>query len=93
MVSLVPDESPLEAALARELAQRLLVRREASGFTQEQVAERAHLSRNHYQLLESGLSDRKKKTPSNPRLSTLVDLASALECSVVDLVDGLTPVG
>ncbi|WP_093180273.1 helix-turn-helix domain-containing protein [Sanguibacter gelidistatuariae] len=64
-------------------------RRDAVGLTQEKAAERAGLSRNHYQLLESGLSDRAKKTPANPTLSTLIDLAHALGCKVGDLVDGL----
>ena len=88
-MSLVSAYSPVEEHLAQELRQRLLVLRERAGLTQEQVAERAHLSRNHYQLLEAGLSDRAKRTPANPRLTTLADLAAALECSLADLVDGL----
>lgn len=83
------EHSPVEIELARVLATRLLQRREAAGLTQEKAAERAGISRNHYQLLESGLSDRAKGTPANPRLTTLVDLAKALRCSVSDLVDGL----
>ena len=75
--------------LALALARRLRDQREAVGLTQEKAAERAGLSRNHYQLLESGLSDRAKKAPANPRLSTLLDLAHALDCKVSDLVDGL----
>ncbi|MGP7959526.1 helix-turn-helix domain-containing protein [Sanguibacter sp. A247] len=35
------------------------------------------------------LSDRAKKAPANPRLSTLLDLAQALDCRVTDLVEGL----
>lgn len=79
----------LEWALARSLASRLEHFRKRAGITQEKAAERAGLSRNHYQLLESGLSDRAKGTPANPRLTTLADLAGALECSISDLVDAL----
>ena len=44
------------------------------------------LSRNHYQLLERGLSDRAHGTPSDPRLSTLIALSIALETSVAELL-------
>lgn len=87
----VSGESPLEAQLALALARRLRDQRDVVGLTQEKAAELAGLSRNHYQLLESGLSDRAKKTPANPRLSTLIELSQALHCSVGDLVDGLLP--
>lgn len=86
----VPTESPLEAQLALALANRLRDLRTAAGLTQEKAAERAGLSRNHYQLLESGLSDRAKRTPANPRLSTILDLAKALNCDVADLVTNLS---
>lgn len=85
----VTRESPIETQLALALARRLRDQREAVGLTQEKAAERAGLSRNHYQLLESGLSDRAKKAPANPPLTTLVDLAHALDCRISDLVDGL----
>ncbi|WP_228760025.1 helix-turn-helix transcriptional regulator [Pseudactinotalea sp. HY158] len=85
----MPSESPVEAQLALMLALRLRHQREAVGLTQETAAERARISRNHYQLLESGYSDRAKGTPANPRLSTLFDLAHALDCTVVDLISGL----
>ncbi|WP_206074445.1 helix-turn-helix domain-containing protein [Antribacter gilvus] len=84
-------ERPLEKHLALALAMRLRDRREAVGLTQERVAELAGMSRNHYQLLESGLSDRAKKTPANPRLSTLADLSKALDCPVPELVDIFHP--
>lgn len=85
-VETVPTESPLEAQLALALANRLRDLRTAAGLTQEKAAERAGLSRNHYQLLESGLSDRAKRTPANPRLSTILDLAHALDCDAAELV-------
>ncbi|RXR28158.1 XRE family transcriptional regulator [Oerskovia turbata] len=87
----VPRERPLESQLAMALAMQLRRRRETVGLTQERAAERAGLSRNHYQLLEAGLSDRAKKTPSNPRLSTLVDIAIALDSTVPDLLTDVVP--
>ena len=54
--------------------------------TQEAVALSAGINRNHYQLLESGLSDRKKQTPANPRLSTLVALCEVYGTTVPDLI-------
>ena len=84
-----PDASGAQQALALAFARRLRDQREAVGLAQEKAAERAGLSRNHYQLLESGLSDRAKKAPANLRLSTLLDLAHALDCRVSDLVEGL----
>ena len=75
--------------MALALALRLREKREAVGLTQEVAAERAGLSRNHYQLLEAGLSDRSRNTPANPRLSTLLLLAEVFKCDVSDLVSGL----
>lgn len=84
---LVPAESVLERHLAEALARQLRRLRDAAGMTQEQVAQEAEIHRNHYQLLESALSDRHKGTPANPRLSTLVALADVLHTTVPDLVD------
>ncbi len=83
----MPEESLLERHLAQRLASRLRDLRDASGLTQEQVAHAAVINRNHYQLLESGLSDRAKGTPANPRLSTLVSLAVVLGTTVPELID------
>jgi transcriptional regulator with XRE-family HTH domain len=80
----VRDE--LDRRLADALAERLRDLRRDTGLTQEQVAHEAGLNRNHYQLLESGLSDRRKKTPANPRLSTLVALCEVYSTTVPDLV-------
>jgi len=85
----VPTESPLERELALAFGVQLSTLRHAAGLTQEKVAERAGMSRNHYQLLESGLSDRARKSPANPRLSTLLDIAAALGCEAADLVKDL----
>ena len=85
----VSEESSLEVALAKALAQRLRTRRAEVELTQEQVALRAGISRNQYQLYESALSDRDKGTPANPTLTTLVDLARALDCPVDHLLKDL----
>ncbi|WP_019969577.1 hypothetical protein [Mycobacterium sp. 141] len=45
--------------------------------------------RNHYQLLERGLSNRKTKRPANPRLSMLVALSEVLGVSVPKLIDAI----
>lgn len=50
------------------------------------MAHAAGMSRNHYQLLEAGLSDRSKSSAANPRLSTLISLAQVLDISVTDIV-------
>ncbi|MBU9764425.1 helix-turn-helix transcriptional regulator [Mycobacterium sp. TNTM28] len=68
---------------------RLLDLREARGLTQEYVAEASGMSRNHYQLLENGLSNRKTKRPANPRLSTLVALSDVLGVSLPELIEAI----
>ena len=82
-------QSEIERALAQALGRRLSNLREARGLTQEVVAEAAGMSRNHYQLLESGLSNRRTKWPANPRLSTLVALSDVLGVSVPELVTAI----
>lgn len=80
-------ESAIEQELALALGRRLVDLRHASGLTQEQVAEAAGISRNHYQLLEYGLGKRKDRKPANPRLSTLVALSDVLGTTVPDLIE------
>ncbi|WP_313554606.1 helix-turn-helix domain-containing protein [Miniimonas arenae] len=87
----MPAEPPTDRDLALRLGRRLAGLRAATGLTQEQVAIAAGLNRNHYQLLESGLSDRRKNTPANPRLSTLVALSAVLRTTVPELVVDLVP--
>ena len=50
------------------------------------LAEACGISRNHYQLLENGISNRRSRKPANPRLSTLVALSQALGMSPAELV-------
>ena len=81
------SESAVEKHLVAILGQRLAQLREAKGPTQEEVAHAAGISRQHYQLLESGLGVRRTKAPANPRLSTLIKLSEVLGTTVPDLVD------
>lgn len=82
----VPTELTLEERTARALGDRLRGLRDASRLSQEEVALRAGLSRNHYQLLEAGWSNRVGQVPANPRLATLVALSEVLQVRVEDLV-------
>lgn len=90
-------QSEIERELAAALGRSLVELRESRGLTQEFVAEAAGLSRNHYQLLETGLSNRKTRKPANPRLSTLIALSNVLGVEVPELVaaifDVRTPPG
>ena len=79
-------ESAIEQELALALGRRLIDLRHASGLTQEQVAQAAGISRNHFQLLEYGLGKRTDRKPANPRLSTLVALSRVLGTTVPELV-------
>ena len=79
-------QSEIERKLAGALGRRLAGLREERGLTQAALAEASGISRNHYQLLESGISNRKTKRPANPRLSTLVALSDALGMSAAELV-------
>lgn len=83
--------SPVEKALAKGLGVRVQELRLAAKLSQEQLAEAAGMSKNHVQLLESGLSDRKKRSPANPRFATLVALSRALGVDLPDLVQGVVP--
>lgn len=57
--------------------------------TQERVAEAAGISRNHYQLLEYGLSRRTDRKPANPRLSTLIALSEVLGTTIRELIQDI----
>ncbi|MGI8679846.1 MAG: helix-turn-helix domain-containing protein [Jatrophihabitans sp.] len=65
--------------------------RKARGLPQDKLAEAVGISRPHLQNIESGLSDRTKRTPLNPRLDTLLRLCQALDAKVV--IDLSHPIG
>lgn len=83
----VPSVPPIDADAAVALGTRMKELRQAAGLTQEKLAHRAGISRNHVQLIEKGLSDRSNPSPWNPHLSTLVALCEALGVSVTQVVD------
>ncbi|WP_018180751.1 helix-turn-helix domain-containing protein [Jongsikchunia kroppenstedtii] len=85
------SESVVEQQVADRLAARLRELREGLDLTQEEVAERAGISRNHYQLLEIGWGNRQSKVPANPRLSTLTNLCHVLGTTVPDLIAAMYP--
>lgn len=62
-------------------AKNLVEARRASGFTQEELADRCNLHRTEISLLE--------RAGREPRLGTLVKLASALGTSVESLAAGV----
>ncbi|MDO4887904.1 MAG: helix-turn-helix transcriptional regulator [Actinomycetaceae bacterium] len=76
----------MERQLASVFASFIRARRKELGLSQEQVALRADIDRNHYQLMESARSDRRSNRAVNPRLFTLFKLARALEMPVEDLL-------
>ena len=82
----VPKVPPLDEDVARELGAFLKRTREASGASQEDVAHRAGISRNHLQVIEMGLSDRASKKPFNPHLSVLLNMCRALDVSMSDVI-------
>ena len=79
-------ELELDRRLVEALGTRLRVLRWESRLSQADVATRAGINRNHYQLLESGLSDRLRKSPANPRLATLVALCDVYDTTVPALM-------
>ena len=79
-------ELALDTVLSHALAECLRALRWESGLSQAEVAKRAGMNRNHYQLLESGLSDRARQSPSNPRLATLVAVCDVYGTTVPELI-------
>lgn len=65
--------------------------REREGMTQEQLGHAAGLSRNQVQNIENARNNApgagpSSRGPGNPKLSTLVNIARALNVSVADLL-------
>lgn len=82
----MPTTPPLRPEEAARLAATLRTLRTERGLSQEELAHRAGMSRNQYQLLEKGLSNRTSAAPSNPHLSTVVAIAAALDTSVARVI-------
>mgnify|MGYP000867675575 CR=1 FL=1 len=73
--------------IARQLDLRLQRARIAKGLSQESLAHAAGISTYTYQKFEKGES--RPGTPMNPRLRTLIALATALDVRVEELVGGM----
>jgi transcriptional regulator with XRE-family HTH domain len=82
-------ESEIERELASALGRKLAVLRKARGLTQEALADNAGVSRNHYQLLEIGLSNRETRRPANPTLATLIALCGVLGVTVPEFIESV----
>lgn len=76
-----PDEVPRfdPVAFGLEISRRRIDLK----ITQDKLAEATGLSRVQVQNIERGLSDRDSGRPANPRLSTLLALARALNGRIV----------
>ena len=77
-----------------ELSRRMRMLRFKSGYTQEEVAQRAGISTYTYQKFEKGES--RPGHPMNPTLSTLIALSDVFDIDVRDLFtvdyDAFSPV-
>ena len=82
--------SAFEEELSRRLGTEIGRLRAYRGLSQEALATEVGIGTNHLQLLESGLSDRRKGTPANPRFTTLVALSRALDVELSDLIARVT---
>ncbi|USR78684.1 helix-turn-helix domain-containing protein [Arcanobacterium pinnipediorum] len=80
------EHSYAERILGTILGKTLVARRKELGMTQEEVAHKAQINREHYQQMEYGRSDRKRNSPLNPKLGTLIRLANALRMPVEELL-------
>lgn len=73
---------------ARRFGAVLRSLREERGLSQESLAFQAGVTKNQVQLIEAGRSSGRRDAdgPSNPRLSTLVGLATVLDLDVSALL-------
>ena len=72
-----------QSAIAREIGQRIQKLRAATGVSARVLAECADMDLTNFQRLERGIG--------NPTIATLIQIATALEIDVAELVTGLTP--
>jgi DNA-binding XRE family transcriptional regulator len=86
-----PNDDSLGRDAARVLGQTLRSLREQRGLTQKEVAARTGITRNHYGLLEQGLSA--ADGPANPRLNTLMAVARTLGVPLSTLTAELDHLG
>lgn len=85
----VSAHEPLQRTIVDNLRFNLASIRKARGLSQAQLGEASGITRNHYQLLESGRTA--TGDLANPRLSTLVSIARVLEVPPTVLLETATP--
>lgn len=77
--------------IAASFGGKVRYHREALGLNQEQLAERAGISRNQIQNIENSRNNQLgadgRKGPGNPRMDTVFALANALHVEIGYLVD------
>ncbi|MET9326646.1 helix-turn-helix transcriptional regulator [Tsukamurella sp. NPDC003166] len=78
--------SPIEMHLAKQLGLRLRRLREDRGYTQESMAAKTGIDPKTYQGYENGVGDYKSGRPFNPKLNTLMAIASGLELTTPALM-------
>ena len=89
----MPRHVPFDmATVAARLGEKVRVRREELGMTQERLAELAGVHRNQIQNIEHSRNNSKDPStrrpgPANPRLDTVFAIANALQIEVAVLVD------
>ncbi len=85
----MPNPRPT-AEQAAAFGERLRQLRKERHYSLEKVALEADISLQHLSLLERGLSDQTKRTPANPRLGVLLQLARTLEADISELIAPLS---
>ena len=81
----------LDRQTAQRLGSLLQSHRADLGITQEKVALAAGISRQHYQQMENGYSDRATRNPSNPKLRSLMSVVAILEIPREEVLKALWP--
>ncbi|WP_165168542.1 helix-turn-helix transcriptional regulator [Rothia uropygialis] len=81
----------LDRQTALRLGSLLQSHRADLGITQEKVALEAGISRQHYQQMEYGFSDRATRSPSNPKLRSLMKVVAILEIPREEVLKALWP--
>ncbi|MDT0201004.1 helix-turn-helix transcriptional regulator [Nocardioides sp. AE5] len=88
---------PAIAHVSAVLGRKVQAAREARRMTQEELAHRAGISRNHVQNIERSRNNQRdpetgKVGPANPRLSTIYAVADAFRVDVTWLMDPEIPI-
>lgn len=80
------NRAKLKPEAAKALGQRLQSLRADFGWSQAEVAGFVGLSRGHYRTLELGHADYGDRSPSNPTIATLLELARVYKVDPNELI-------